>query len=262
MNAIATIWGKQLRKMVVHPEEIIGLLIQPILWVLLFGFGMRGLVDATSSSNVQGNYLTFMVPGIVALAALGGAIGGGNEWLTERLRGFVKEYLVAPIPRFSILAGNTLTILTKTLIQALVILGLGFLIGAQGGGSLIGWLVTLVLIGGYAAGFAGIALATASSTDSPGGYHMLIFILNMPLLFASNALYPLATLPTWMRIVALVNPTTHLVSGMRGVLFGNGAAFAAENTLPLWTSFLAVFAFAGFGLILAARAFSRSIRKV
>ena len=44
MNAIATIWGKQLRKMVVHPEEIIGLLIQPVLWVLLFGFGMRGLM--------------------------------------------------------------------------------------------------------------------------------------------------------------------------------------------------------------------------
>jgi len=261
MSALLTIWGKQLRKMVVHPEEIVGMLIQPVLWVVLFGFGMRGLLD-TASGSAQGDYLTFMVPGIVALAALGGAIAGGNEWLTERLRGFVKEYLVAPIPRFSILAGNTLTILTKTLIQALVILGLGFLIGAQGGTSLVGWLAALVLIGAYAAGFAGIALATASTTDSPGGYHMLIFILNLPLLFASNALYPLAALPAWMRIVALINPTTYLVSGMRSALFASDTLFATGSTLPLWTSFLAVFAFAGLGMLLATRAFGRSIRKV
>jgi ABC-type polysaccharide/polyol phosphate export permease len=65
-----------------------------------------------------------------------------------------------------------------------------------------------------------------------------------------------------MRIVALINPTTHLVSGMRSALFASNAAFAAESALPLWSSFLAVFTFAGLGLILAARAFRRSIRKV
>ena len=259
MNAVMTLWGKQLRKMIVHPEEIIGLLIQPVLWVVLFGFGMKGLLNATAGSG-QGNYFTFMVPGIVALAALGGAIGGGNEWLTERLRGFVKEYLVAPIPRSSILIGNTLTILTKTLLQALVILGLGFLIGAQGGGSLVGWLVSLVLISGYAAGFAGIALATASSTDSPGGYHMLIFILNMPLLFASNALYPLSALPGWMKIVAMINPTSHLVDGMRRVLFTGAAGFPSGSLMPLWLNFVVVLSFAAFGLLLAVRAFARSIR--
>ena len=76
MNAVMTLWGKQLRKMIVHPEEIIGLLIQPVLWVVLFGFGMKGLLSATAGSG-EGNYFTFMVPGIVALAALGGAIAAG-----------------------------------------------------------------------------------------------------------------------------------------------------------------------------------------
>ena len=125
---------------------------------------------------------------------------------------------------------------------------------------MIGWLVSLVLIAGYAAGFAGIALATASSTDSPGGYHMLIFILNMPLLFASNALYPLSALPGWMRIIAVINPTSHLVDGMRRMLFTGEAGFQSGTLMPLWLNVLVVFAFAALGMFLATRAFARSIR--
>jgi ABC-2 type transport system permease protein len=100
MNAALTLWNKHMSKSMTNPEEAIGMLIQPILWVVLFGIGMGSLIGTTEP--VAGDfYMTFMLPGIIALTALGGAIGGGTEWLNERLQGIVKEYLAAPIPRLS-----------------------------------------------------------------------------------------------------------------------------------------------------------------
>ena len=109
-------------------------------------------------------------------------------------------------------------------------------------------------------GGSGIAIAVASKTDSPGGYHMLIFMLNLPLLFLSNALYPLETMPRWMEIAARINPTTYVVSGMRSMTFATGDALAAADTIPLGLCFIVVGIFLAFGMILGYRAFMSSIK--
>ncbi len=217
MNAAFVLWNKQMHKL--SMEETFGLLIQPILWVVLFGIGMKGIVGAAVPGG-DDLYIAFMAPGIVALSALGGAIAGGSVWLDERLRGIVKEYLVAPIPRLSILLGNALTIVTKSLFQAIVIFVVGVLMGAQVALNPPGWLGGVVLVAGFGLGFAGIALAVASKTDSPGAYHSLIFLLNLPLLFLSNALYPLSALPQWMQVAARLNPTSYVVDGIRQMVLG------------------------------------------
>ncbi len=130
MSASLVLWQKQMKKSLVHSEEIVGTLIQPILWVVLFGVGMRSLMGAVGPGEGDG-YMTFVLPGIVALTVVGGAIGGGSAWLNERLMGIVKEYLVAPIPRLSILMGNALSITTKVLIQSIIIMLVGVLMGAE-----------------------------------------------------------------------------------------------------------------------------------
>jgi ABC-2 type transport system permease protein len=227
-----TLWSKYMRKLQVHPEEAVGMLIQPILWVVLFGLGMKSLLDPTIAGGGD-TYITFIVPGIVALTALGGAMAGGLVWLNERIQGIAKEYLIAPIPRLSILTGNALSITTKTLFQVIVILIIGVLLGAQVSSDPLGWLGGLVLVAGYGLGFAGIALAVASKTNDPGSYHMMLFLINLPLLFMSNALYPLASLPTWMEVCARLNPTSYVVDGMRQMVFKNGADLAAGDVLSL-----------------------------
>ena len=256
MNAAFVLWNKQMHKL--SMEETFGLLIQPILWVVLFGVGMKGIMG----SAVPGGddlYIAFMVPGIVALSALGGAIAGGSVWLDERLRGIVKEYLVAPIPRLSILLGNALTIVTKSLFQAIVIFVIGVLMGAQIALNPPGWMGGLILVAGYGLGFAGIALAVASKTNSSGAYHSLIFVLNLPLLFLSNALYPLSALPDWMQIAARLNPTSYVVDGIRQMVFENSATLAGGELLPLWQCFVAITVFAALGTWFAYRAFRSSI---
>lgn len=259
MSAAMTLWSKHMRKLVVHPEEAVGILIQPILWVVLFGIGMKGLLGSAMGGGGD-TYITFIVPGIVALTALGGAISGGLVWLNERIQGIAKEYLVAPIPRLSILAGNALSITSKTLFQAVVILIIGLLIGAQVSGDLLGWLGGLALVAGYGLGFAGIALAFASRANDPGSYHMVIFLINLPLLFMSNALYPLESLPTWMEIGARINPTSYVVDGMRQTVFENGAVLGGGEPLALWLCFVVTGAFAVFGMALAYVSFRRSIK--
>ena len=259
MSAAVTLWSKHMTKLRVHPEEAVGLLIQPILWIALFVVGMKSLRGPT----IQGGgdaYMTFMVPGIVALMAYSGAIGGGLVWLTERVQGIAKEYLVAPIPRLSILMGNALSILTKTLFQSIVILVVGVLMGAQGNLSPLGWLGGIVLVTGYGLGFAGIALAAASRTNDPGSYHMLIFMLFLPLLFISNALYPLSSLPTWMEVMARANPTSYVVDGLRQTFFDSSVTLEGAEFLPLWLCFVVVAAFAALGVALAYVVFKRSIR--
>ena len=259
MSAAVTLWSKHMTKLRVHPEEAVGLLIQPILWVVLFGLGMKGLLGAAFDGGGDA-YITFMVPGIVALTALSGAISGGLTWLNERVLGIAKEYLAAPIPRLSILAGNAWSIVTKALFQAIVILVVGVLIGAQGNLNPAGWVGGIAIVALFAMGFAGIALMFATKTNDPGSYHMVIFLVNLPLLFMSNALYPLEALPRWMEVIARANPTTYVVDGMRQTFLDSSAAMAGAELVPLWMCFVVVGAFAVLGMGLAYRTFTRSIR--
>ena len=259
MNGTFLLWQKQMKKALVHPEEIVGMLIQPILWVILFGVGMRSLMGTTTPGSAN-DYMTFMLPGIVALTAVSAAIAGGSTWLNERLMGIVKEYLVAPIPRLSILMGNTTSSVAKVLIQSIVILIVGLLMGAKLSNYPLGWLGGLLLITGYGIGFSGFALTVASSTDSSEGYHMMIFLLQLPLLFLSNSLYPLETLPTWMRIGAYANPTTYIVTGLRQITLGPAPTLGAVANIPLWLCFVVAVGFAAFGMNMALRAFKKAIK--
>jgi ABC-2 type transport system permease protein len=246
-------------KSIRNQMEMTGMLIQPILWMVLFGVGMGSLLGPSMPGG-KDTYITFMLPGIIALTASGGAIAGGSTWLHERLHGIVKEYLAAPIPRISILMGNAFSTVSKGLIQSLVILIVGLLMGANLITNPLGWLGGLLLVGGFALGFAGIALAMASSTDNTGAYHAMIMLLNLPLLFLSNALYPLETMPAWMRIGALVNPTTYVVTGLRYTLLENGAQLAQIDGIPLWLCFVAIAIFVALGMWLASNAFKKSLR--
>jgi ABC-2 type transport system permease protein len=127
--------------------------------------------------------------------------------------------------------------------------------GAIVSGDLLGWLVTLALLVGYAAGFSGLALAVASTTDDLMAYHAMIMLLNLPVLFLSSALYPLAALPTWMKVGALANPTTYLVEGMRRTVLG------WSGDLPLLLCLAATSAFAVLGLAAASRAFATKTKR-
>ncbi len=255
--ATRTIWAKHMRKFIANGEELFGTMIQPVLWVVLFGAGMKSLVGSATSAG-GGNYVGFMLPGIVALSAMGGAIGGGMTWLDERLRGIVKEYLVAPIPRLSILLGNAGSTVSKAIFQTAVIFVVGILMGADPVVDIVGWIAGVALIVGYALGFTGLALAVASKTDNLMAYHATIMLLNLPVLFLSSALYPLSSLPRWMRVGAIANPTSYLVDGLRQTVLNGATVSIGTAEFPLWLCLVVTTGFAAMGLAIAARQFAKT----
>ena len=239
INATYAIWLRHMRKFMRNREELGGLLIQPILWVVLFGIGMGRMLPG------QTNYLSFMLPGILALTALGGAAGGGMMFLDERLRGILREYIVAPIPRLSILFGHMCATLSKAFFQIIIVVVVGVLAGAELGEGVITWLVTLFALICFTIGFAGIALGVAARSKSIMGYHGMIFLFNLPLLFASNALYSLENTPIWMQWMAKFNPATWFIDVARGTTQSGGMS---ANILNL--ALLLGFAIAGTWLAL------------
>jgi len=249
MKTAWIIWKKYMRKM--GTEELIGMLIQPVLWVFLFSRGMAGMLGGSMSS---GEYVSFMLPGIMALTALGGAIGGGYTWLSERNMGLVREYWVAPVSRSGILLGNSFANITKSLLQTAAIVLVGLLAGAVFSFNLAGVIGSIVLVVGYGLGFSSIALAIASSTDNEGGYHSMMMLLNLPLLFLSNALYSLESLPPWMLIAAKLNPTSYLVDGIRQLMMKDSGDF------PLWLCFTVVYGFGFLFLVMSVGAFRKAQR--
>jgi ABC-2 type transport system permease protein len=250
MYATYVIWSKHMTKFLHSVEELVGLALQSVLWVVLFGVGMRGMISEVDGAD----YMSYILPGIIALSALGGAVGGGMVLLDERLRGILKEYLAAPIPRLSILLGNATSTATKALAQSAIMLVVGVLMGARLSLNPLGWLGALLLLAVFAVGFSGLALAVAAISRSIAGYHGMIFLFNLPLLFASNALYPLSVLPGWMRVIVLLNPATYLIDAVRTLAFG------VAPTLPIALSVAVIFAFAGLGIWLALTLFNRSLR--
>jgi ABC-2 type transport system permease protein len=247
MRTAYVIWKKYMIKM--SMMELVGMLIQPVLWILLFSGGMQGMLGAQMGA---GKYLTFMLPGIMALTIIGGAITGGSTWLTERTAGLVREYWVAPVSRSGILLGNTMSTITKSLLQTAILVIVGILAGAAFDTSVPGILGSLTLIIIFCMGFGGIALSMACSTDNTGVYHSMIMLLNLPLLFLSNALYSFDAMPGWMRVASKINPTSYLVDGIRQMSMG------VKGDFPLWICFAVVSVFCAIFVLLSVNRFQQS----
>lgn len=231
----SVIFRKHMHKFVRNGTEVGGTLAAPLLLAMTFGAGMQKIVAPSAIGGA--NYLSFITPGILAFTALSGAVNAGMTILEEKIRGYLKQYLVAPIPRMSVLLASTLSGLVKTLVQSLLILSIALLFGAQlqiSAGGLLGAFVVLTL---FMLAIVGFANGVALRSKSIGGYHTMLFLLNLPLLFLSNAFYPLDAMPLWMRVVAYLNPTTYAVDGLRLTLFGAG-----DLPLGLSIAVLALFA--------------------
>jgi len=244
------IFGKHMYKFMHNTTELGGTLAAPLLLAVTFGAGMERIVDPSMIGGA--NYLSFIAPGIIAFTALSGAVNAGMTALEEKIRGFLKEYLVAPIPRLSVLLAATLSGLLKTLVQSILILIIAVLFGARLQTSAAGVAGAFVVMTLFMLAFVGFANGMALRSKSIGGYHTVLFLLNLPLLFLSNALYPLATMPVWMRVIAYLNPTTYVVDGLRTTLFANGS-------LPLWLSIAVLTAYAALFVWFGVKSFRKVI---
>ena len=166
-----------------------------------------------------GNYLEFVVPGIIAMGIIFNAVFGGIEIIWDRQFGFLKETLVAPVPRLAIVLGRTLGGATTAMLQGVIVLVICVIAGFRIHHPL---LVPLALVFMFliALVFAAIGTAIGSVLRDMQGFQLIMNFLVMPLFFFSNALFPMAGLPAALRLAVRLNPLSYGVAGMRDALAG------------------------------------------
>ncbi len=214
LKAIYILWIRQLKRYSRSPARIVGSLGQPLLFLLALGFGL-GPVFASAG---QGNYFQFLVPGVVAMSILFTAVFGGIEIIWDRQFGFLKETLVAPVPRTAIMAGRTLGGATIAVLQGVIVLILATLFGFRP--DLASLPLALLFMALIAVLFSAFGTAIGSIVEDMQGFPLIMNFVLMPLFFLSGALFPLTGLPRALEIVVRIDPLTYGVDGVRAALTG------------------------------------------
>jgi len=244
MNSIYILWLRQLKRYGRSKARIIGSLGQPLLFLIALGYGFGPIYQKAGG----GNYLEFLAPGVIAMGILFTALFSGIEIIWDRQFGFLKETLVAPISRFTIMVGRSLGGATIATIQGLIVFGLSLLIGFQPAS----WaMLPLALLFMFliALLFTALGTAIASLLEDMQGFQLIINFLVMPTFFLSGAIFPLAGLGA-ITTVAKANPLSYGVDGLRGALAGS---FAFGAGLDFFVLALAVVLLFGIGSYLFSK---------
>lgn len=196
-----------------RPSTLVAGVIQPFMWLILFG---ALFYNAPQSLFGEGfSYGKFLAPGIIVFTAFSGALNAGLPIMFDREFGFLNRLLVAPLStRFSIVMASTIYIISLSLIQTIVIISASSLTGA-GLPNLTGLLAITLITFLIVLGVTGLSLGLAFAL--PGHIELLavIFVINLPLLFASTALAPMNFMANWLQVIASLNPLTYAIEPIR-----------------------------------------------
>jgi ABC-2 type transport system permease protein len=220
---------------------------QPLLWLVIFGSGMR-----FSSTGVSGiDYQKFIFPGIVGQTLLFTSMFMGISVIWDREFGFLKEILVAPISRGSVFMGKMLGGSTDAVLQGSFVFVFSFLVGINM--DMEAFLSSLPIMVLITFGLVSIGLVLASFIESLESFGVIQTFVNLPLFFLSGSLFPLEHVPEWLRWVSIMNPLTYGVDALRTVILGE----AWTPLLPLQYDLLAVTIFDAAMIVVGTIVFGR-----
>lgn len=206
-----------------RPSTLAAGIIQPLMWLILFGALFQNAPAGLFGNDIS--YGRFIGAGIIVFTAFGGALNAGLPVMFDREFGFLNRLLVAPlVSRYSIVMASAIFITTLSLIQTIAIVVMSAFLGAglpNVAGLLLLTLIVLLLVLGVTALSLGLAFSL------PGHIELIavIFVTNLPLLFASTALVPLSFMPKWLQWVASLNPLSYAIEPIRYVYLHNDWSF-------------------------------------
>ena len=211
------LWLRDVKRFLRTPSRIVGSLTFPLMFLVFLGFGFSGAAIPGLPEGVD--YLQYLVPGIMGFTMLLGASFAGLAILSDQDVGFLKEILVAPVSRTSIVLGRIAGGSTTAIVQAVLVLALSIPLGFE----VAGWLsipLAAVFLALIAITFVGFGIVLASQFSDSEGFSLIVQFVVFPLFFLSGAIYPIEGLPQLVQYLALVNPLTYGVDGLRAALVG------------------------------------------
>jgi ABC-2 type transport system permease protein len=215
LSTIYILWLRQLKRYVRSRSRVVSSLAQPLLFLIAFGFGFSGVFRRAGA----GNYIQFLAPGVIGMGVLFTAVFSGIELIWDKQFGFIKETLVAPVPRWLVMVGRTAGGATVALIQGVIVIVMCVAVGfrPQFVSTLPLLLLFLMLV---AVMFTALGTSIACIVADFQAFPMIMNFLVMPLFFLSGALFPLDQVPRALAVFASVNPLSYGIDGVRGSLTG------------------------------------------
>jgi ABC-2 type transport system permease protein len=252
LRETAAIAQVELRKLLRDPTELFTRAVQPLLWLVIFGqvfSKVRGIPTG------QVSYLAFMTPGILAQSVLFAAIFYGIAVIWERDLGIVHKLLVSPAHRSALVAGKAISAGFRGVVQSFIIYLIAFAMRVPIKWNVADIVGVLFAVALGSAVFSTFSLVIACMVKSRERFMGIGQVLTMPLFFASSAIYPLAMMPNWLQVFAVLNPLTYLVDALRAIMIQQGQSL---HSLPMDLGVLAlIFVIL---LVIAARLYPTLLR--
>jgi len=214
-RGIYTLWLREVKRYLRDRARIISSFFQPLLWLVIFGSGIR------FSGSIGGlSYQEYIFPGIIGQTLLFTSMFMGISVIWDREFGFMKEIMVAPISRISIFLGKMLGDSTDAVVQGIIVFGLGLLLGIRL--DFIIFLEALPIMLLITFGLVSIGLTIASFMESLESFGVIQSFINLPLFFLSGALFPIRgeSVPVWLSTISNLNPLTYGIDALRTVILG------------------------------------------
>lgn len=244
-----TIVGLEARKLRHDPTDIFTRAVQPALWLLVFG-EVLGRVRAIPTGGRP--YLDFLAPGILAQSVLFIAIFAGIAIIWERDLGIIHKFLASPTPRAALVLGKAFAAGVRGLTQAVIVYLLALILGVHMNWNPLNILGVIVIVILGAACFSTFSLIIACLVKTRERFMGIGQVLTMPLFFASNAIYPILLMPTWLQVVARCNPLSYEVDALRALMLVD-----YSSTFNLGTDFLVLLVATIALVIIGARLYPR-----
>jgi ABC-2 type transport system permease protein len=249
-NAVYVIVAREFKKFIREKSRLISTLARPLLWLFLIGGGMSRLVPG--GQNVT--YIQFIFPGILGMTILFSSIFSSISIIWDKEFGFMKEILVAPVSRFSVVVGKATSGMVLSTFQAMIVLCLFPFIGLRLDPLQIAGVILVSAVLSFALAAFGILLA--SFYESYESFSVIMNFIVMPMFFLSGAMYPVKLLPSVLKGVAKLNPLTYGVDALKNIVFPyETGRMSADFTL--FTDLAVIITLSVVFVFIAGKAFER-----
>jgi ABC-2 type transport system permease protein len=238
LRAASVVWRRELIRFRTDRLRAVTALVQPVLFLFILGTGLGALASRGLPPGVD--FKTFIYPGVLAMSVLFTSIFSAGSIVWDREFGFLREILVAPVSRASIVVGKCLGGATIATFQGIIFLALAWFAHVPYNPALLLALVGELLLLSFTLTAFGVMMAARITQFQ--AFMALTQMLVMPLFFLSGALYPLSGLPGWLTVLTRIDPLTYVVGPMRDAVFShlNIPAFEQHALAPglTWAGWL------------------------
>lgn len=238
-TAIYVLWKREMKRFFRAKSRVIGMIIMPLLFLGFLGLGFRRMELPGIPEDVD--YLQYLIPGMIGMAMLFSSTFAGISVLWDREFGFLKEIMIAPVTRVSIVLGRIAGGTTTAMFQGIAILIISSFLGFRPENiALIPLALLFMLL--ISATFIGLGLIIASFMKDMQGFGLIMNFIILPIFFLSGAIFPIQNLPSFVRYASYADPLTYGVDGLRGSLIGvSSLGLALDLTVALAIALIMVF---------------------